>query len=688
MGAVVKLGQATLEEGEGAALDPRPGLVGVLREAPLSLLGLVGVSVFFFWAPSNAGFDPVVWYPGGLAFLALLVSVVLYGSTGSAPSRLLLAAIAALGAFAALNYASIAWADVPGVAYDGANRTLLYACIFSMFALIPWRERAAALVVGIYSTGIAVVGVLAVFRATSSSNPALFFIDGRLSEPAGYPNANAALFLTAAWPALYLSTRRWVHPVLRVVQLACAGTLLDVSLLCQSRGGVLATVIVAPLFIALVPQRGRGMIAMGAVGIATVIAGPALLHVYSTTHDSAAAVELALRHAARNMAIGVAVLVAIGAVWVWLETRIEPSVRVERSIKTVLRAGAVLAVVVGLIVLSAAHPIRHLDDAWTSFRNGSSPTNPNSRFVSLGSNRYDFYRVALDEFRHHLWLGVGSDGFAVDYVRERRSDEEPLYPHSSVLRIPAQTGLVGSALVLLLAGIMARAVWCVRRTPAWPTAAGLLVAFVYMLVHSAVDWLWEFPGLTGPAFMFAGIAVGLLPRPEAARSPASARRWRFGLLLVPPVAAFALIFGSSWLSARQVDNASATWSSNPPLAFSRLDQAARLNPLTAQPYLVAGVIATRLRDRDRTRRAFESALRRDPDNWYAMLELGVLDSQLGNWPDALQLLHHAQTLNPLEPTIDYALDRVTSHRPVSFATLDEVFRERVGRRLGSGIHAA
>lgn len=669
------------------ASDPMSGLVGVLREAPLSLLGLAGVSVFLFWAPSNAGYDPVVWYPGALAFLALLVSVVLSAGTDRSP-RLLLGAIAAFAAFAALNYASIAWADMPGVAFDGANRTLLYVCVFAVFALIPWRERAAALVVGIYSAGIAVLAVVTLVRAAASGNPGSFFIGGQLSEPAGYSNANAALFLTAAWPALYLASRRWLQPALRIVALACAGVLFNVSLLSQSRGGVLATVIVTPLFVALVSRRGRVIITMALVGIASAVAAPSLLDVYSATSVSTAAVEHALRHAERQLAVAIAILVALGAAWVWIDAHLDISHRVEKLVTTALRAGAAIVVLAGVVGLLAAHPLRHLDNAWSSFRHAGSPTGSTSRFVSLGSNRYDFYRVALREFRDHPFLGVGSDGFAVDYVRERRSDEEPLYPHSSLLRIPAQTGLVGAVLVLLFAGFVAKAVLSIRRTSAWPTAAALLVTFGYMALHSAADWLWEFPGLTGPALMYAGIVVGLLPRsqPQPA-SPRGRSTWR-RLVLVPPVAAGALLFGFPWLAAREVDSASAAWRSSPQAAFAQLDRAARLNPLSAQPYLIAGAIASRLGDRTRIRLEFERALTREPDNWYATLELGVLESQLGEWTNAVRLLERAKALDPLEPTVAYALRRVKNYQSVSFDTLDAVYRQRVARRLGSGLRGA
>ncbi len=48
-------------------------------------------------------------------------------------------ALGALAAYTALSYLSILWAAVPGEAWEGANRTLLYLLVFALFAC--WRQR-------------------------------------------------------------------------------------------------------------------------------------------------------------------------------------------------------------------------------------------------------------------------------------------------------------------------------------------------------------------------------------------------------------------------------------------------------------------------------------------------------------------------------------------------------------------
>src|SRR5439155_20359472 len=101
-----------------------------------------------------------------------------------------------------------------------------------------------------------------------------------------------------------------------------------------------------------------------------------------------------------------------------------------------------------LVVLAVADPGGELDKAWHSFKKPSPVTGERGRLSSgLGSNRYDFYRVALDEFADHPIAGTGVDNFTADYLVRGRSQETPRYPHSLELRTLAETGIVGALLL-------------------------------------------------------------------------------------------------------------------------------------------------------------------------------------------------------------------------------------------------
>ena len=150
-------------------------------------------------------------------------------------------------------------------------------------------------------------------------------------------------------------------------------------------------------------------------------------------------------------------------------------------------------------------------------------------------------------------------------------------------------------------------------------AAAALAGFAYWVVHGSFDWFWEFAGLGAPAFALLGLACALAPArrrplaeppagdrepPAQAPPPSSRGRPAAGRLIAPRslgllagallALAAALSLAAPWLSQLQVQRAARIWPVAPQKAYSRLADAARLNPLSDQSYLVAGGIALRL----------------------------------------------------------------------------------------------
>ena len=68
-------------------------------------------------------------------------------------------ALAAWRAYTALSFLSILWAAVPGDAWEGANRTLLYLLVFALFA--GWRQRGRSAVLLLGAWALAMVGLAA-----------------------------------------------------------------------------------------------------------------------------------------------------------------------------------------------------------------------------------------------------------------------------------------------------------------------------------------------------------------------------------------------------------------------------------------------------------------------------------------------------------------------------------------------
>ncbi|MDF2750750.1 MAG: hypothetical protein K0T00_1926, partial [Gaiellaceae bacterium] len=258
---------------------------GRLAEA---MPGVLAVALLLLLALRDAGFQPTLWYPVGLALLVLLALVLLSG-VAVRPPRTTLVALGAFAGFTLWCFASITWSGVQGDALEGANRTLVYLVGFALFALMPVPRGLPVVLVGLYATGVALVALATVARAQAHDDPASFFIGGRLAEPAGYANGAAALFLAAYWAAVTLAARRGLPPPLRGVLAGAATALLGTAVLCQSRGSVFAFAAVCVVQLALVPARARSVVALALTGGAVAAVSPILLDVFPTLAEESVA---------------------------------------------------------------------------------------------------------------------------------------------------------------------------------------------------------------------------------------------------------------------------------------------------------------------------------------------------------------------------------------------------------------
>jgi len=639
--------------------------------------GAAVVAVVGWWSLEQGGYDVTTWAPGALFLLGLAAATV-RPRVDRESVRLLWAPVALLAAFCAWSYASIAWATVAGDAWTGANRTALYLVVFFLAAGLHRRREDAVLLLTALSATIAVVGLYTLFEAARAADPAPFFVGERLSDPVGYPNATAALYLLAFWPAAVLASRREVAPPLRLVQVVVATTLLSLSAVTQSRGATYTLPMVLVVALLVVPGRLRLAATLIPIGAATALALPTLWDVYtakSGNGDVHGALVDALQ-AVLLASLGAGVVAASAIV---LDVRARPTPRVASLVRAAF-AGLLAAAAVGgaiALLVRVPHPVGRVESAWASFKHGAEPSGGSSHFVGLGSNRYDFWRVSWRTFERHPLAGVGVDNFAVQYARERRSLEQPKYPHSLEFRLLTGTGIVGT---LLFAAFLAACAFGVARrgrppaTRAVQAAAGLV--FASWLLHGSVDWLWEFPALTTAAFAALGLGLALA-RGEAPAAPAAASRaarLAFAAALAGAGVAVAASIVFPWLAARNVDVAARVWQSEPAHAFSLLDRARGLDPLSDVPDTVAGAIAARIGDRARMQRAFAAAARRNPSNWYSQLELGLLAAARGDRAAALMRLREAHRLNPLDYPVALSLDRVQARKPVSIAAIDRLLR--------------
>jgi O-antigen ligase len=680
------------------------GLTATLRRAPATVPAFAAVVLFLVWATEQGGYPVTHWAPGGLIVLALLgltlAIIPLAVNQISLPVRI---ALGCLAAYTALSFLSILWAGVPGDAWEGANRTLLYLLVFALFACWPQRGSSAALLLGGWTLAMIALAAFVSLHTNAATGASLQskLPGGRLSYPSGYANANAAQWLMAFWPALLLARSRQVPWGVRGVLAGGAVLLAEVALLSQSRGSLYATPVMLVLVFALLPRRTRTFAILVPVALGIAAAAPAVLRV--ADHLKNGGVAPANLHSATRAtfaaAVAVGVVVALGAA---IESRRAFSETSAARIRTGVGAVAIATLVVVLAggLIAAGNPVSRIRHGWDTFKSGYvANSTSGSRLISgLGSNRYDFYRVALDEFVAHPVLGIGADNFQEQYLAHGRSEETPHYPHSVELRTLVQTGLVGAllAVVGLGAALMAgaRALRAHGREPlVGDVAAAALAGFTYWVVHGSFDWFWEFAGLGAPAFALLGLACALGnrpravaepspgaggPRAQAAPSPAlpAARRSlldrrRLGLGIGAVLALAAVLsLAAPWFSQLQVQSAARIWTYAPQKAYAELRDAARLNPLSDEAYLVAGGIALRFDELARADHEFSLALGRSPEDAYAVLERGAIASTRGERKEALRLLERAARLNPRDPLTRQALLLVREGQVVNVQELN------------------
>lgn len=612
---------------------------------------LLGVVLLVFFGASEGGFDTTTWMPGTLVAAGLLAAAGV-ALPIPRPSRPAVLAAALLFAYAAWSWLSVAWADARSVAIEGADRALLYAILFSLFALWPLRTRSAVAVIGALALGIAGVALVELLRAGAASDPLRFFFRGRLDEPVGYANANVALWAMALWPCVVLASRRELPAALRGLFMGAGSVLVGAALLGQSRGWLFALPAMAVLLVLLTPSRGRVVVAAAGLAIATLaMAGP-VLDVYDV---SGPGVDLGppLRTATRLILIVSVVLGVLTAAVAIADRRAEVSPRFGRRASAATVTVAVVLCVVGAVAGAAVagDPAGRLSRAWGEFKEGGSSARDSAgpRLTSdLATNRYDFWRVAWNNFQRHPIAGIGADNFQQDYLARGRSSESARYPHSLPLRILSQTGLIGA---LLLIGAAAAALVAATRalrsgegTRAAATAAALLM-FLYWVVHGSVDWLYEFPALGGAAFAMLGLAVALgapaQARGAARRPGPRALAGALGACLVA-----ILLVAPPWIAELEVKRAVTGWRGSIGPTFDRLDRARALNPASPRADLARGAIAVSIERLDVADKAFTSALERDPRNSFGLLMSGAVASERGDDRRAQLLLERAVTAAP------------------------------------------
>jgi O-antigen ligase len=605
----------------------------VLRIVPVAVL--VACAGLAAWRDYGS-IDAPDWLPYAIV-VALVVAAIALSGAALTPGPLAAAGVLAMLALAAWVGISAAWSPAPSLARDEALLTAFYALalLLPLITIGSAVERlgAAAVVVA----GLGVLAVATELRLRYGSGPAALYFNGRLDFPVSYPNADAAFFLVGFWPAIGLAARRTWPVVARAASLVAATALLAGWLLAQSKGGGIALLVSAVVFFALCPARLR---ALPPTLVAAALVGAAFRPLTAPYRASSAELVGTIRHAG-TVSLGlVAVAAAIGLVNAALDRRVVVSARAHRvlSFVALLALVAALAGGAGAFAATVDRPGHFLADKWRSFKTLPSTRQGSSHLFSLGSNRYDFWRVALKTFEHHPLAGVGGRGFAAAYLQEGRSFETPQRAHSLELDELSETGIVGFVLLALGLGLpLGVALVRARRSL---LRAALAAAAVYWLVHSTVDWTWSFPALSLPALVLLGVAAV----PERGRPLRPLAAVPIG---VAAVALAVLAFAPPWLSDRYTNLAYA----HPAQADSDLRRARFLDPLSTAPYEAQAALARGSGDIPPLR----TAVRKEPRQVDLRYELGLAYLRAGRKAAAVREFQAALKLDPRSDDVARAL---------------------------------
>jgi O-antigen ligase len=608
----------------------------------------------------DGGYRPEIWYPATLGLAVLLLATRLRRPLDPRADRPLRIALAAYAAFCAWSFASIAWAAAPGDALDGANRSLMYALALAIVASIATSPRAIAGLLWLVALSASAMALVLLALTAILEDPGRLFVFERLAEPTGYPNATAGYLGIAFWPAAHLAASRSIAWPARAVALTCACLLLQVGVLSQSRGSLAALAVAALVYLLLVPDRAPALVVLvGSVG-AVVTAWSPLTAVRLNVGD-AERLHAALADARMAIAVTCVGALIVGAAVARLqalgtfERRIVP--RHANRRRAMVATGCVAVAIALSAGLVAGQPSDWVADRWRDFSSGgyAQVETGSSRFGgSLASNRYDFYRVALDEFRERPLTGIGSDNFVAPYLVARRSEEAPRNPHSTAVQHLVQLGLVGALLFLLFLGAAAARLVRAVRTSDRALAglrAGAAAGFAMWLAHGMIDFLWDFTGVALTAFGLLGLALAPAIAAPGSGTARGSRAWRIaigvaGLLVV-------LELGAGAIGARLTAAGYAAVERAPRRSLERFAHATRWRRLSSEPALAEGIVARELGLDDIAARALRTALRREPTNWLAHFELALLGGERGRFDLAVR---HAETAARLNPRLDVVGD--------------------------------
>jgi hypothetical protein len=466
----------------------------------------------------TGGFRDDARLVAGIVVWALMALAAVFAERPLPRSAAGRAALAGAVLLAVWTGVSMAWSPVSSAALDDTQRVLVYVGALTAAAafVVPGRPlrllepglAAGALIVVCYGLSERLLPWLVELDRSESAA-------GRLEQPLTYWNAVGLFAAIGLVLAARLAGDASRDIRLRTAAAAAAAPLGAGVYLTFSRGSLVALMAGLALVALLLPTR-RQLVAI-AIALGAAVLSAVAVGVFPWVRG----LEDGGSHSVQGL-IALVLLLAIAAGAAVLARRqakaagtpVEDAVAPRR---TVLALAVAVVVVIGIAVAAT-------NEARPELRKPATGATP-SRLVSVDSNRYRYWEVAVDVFADHPLAGRGTGSFRVEWLMRRDVDESVVDAHSLVVETAAELGLVGLLFLGLLIGGVALSAREAYRASAEASAGAIAVVGAWM-THSLLDWDWEMPAVTMLAIVCAGALIALADRGAAvsSRSPRRAER--------------------------------------------------------------------------------------------------------------------------------------------------------------------
>jgi len=469
---------------------------------------------------------------GVAAVLAVLVATAAFGRSayyGTLPQPFNASlGLILMALFAGITALSVGWSLVPNASLIDAMRLIAYTCVLAMAALVAQlhKDRAREILLG---AGLAAL-VIVLYALLSRAVPGLFPDSdnfARLRLPFGYWNAVGSVAAIGLLIALWTGTSRAGSKPLEIISYPAGGLFVVALMLSQSRGVLLALSLVLGVWLLLIPRRLR---TAGWLAIVCALSLVVVAWAYNKTALSIDDVPFADRKSA-GLQLLLALILLCGILaaagnFVRSRRHTNPLAARQRWLigraLLILLAISPLVIAVGIGVGTDKGFATITDGATGLFSTGATaPTNSPDRLTQTNSFRGRYWSDAFKVFETHTVFGTGGDTYAVARLPYRNDEVNVSHAHGMVPQVASDLGAVGLLMLLgltavwltaafKLVGASARAPWLwLREVDETRLASvGLMLVALMFGLHSAIDWIWFFPGVAFFGLLGGGWTLG------------------------------------------------------------------------------------------------------------------------------------------------------------------------------------